>query len=436
MTAAKTDQTKQAKTAEEGALRRFWKRACANGKQTGGFLRGDFLQPAAIAGSVLLATTALATPVMATTIGAAAVALGSIWLLTKTSDVVANNASALGAKLGIPPILLGIGLGIVTSLPELAVSIGSIMAGVPDMAVGNIVGSNIANILLVLGAGAAIKPVNSKGASWKFNTAVMLGTTALFAGQMAMGVLNPVMGGAMLVGLGAYIWRAAKVAQQDKKNGFAPDEEDDNTAEGKMPKWFNAAWGVAGVAGLVASAKLLVTSASITAIGLGVTPALVGALGVAVGTSLPELAVTVKSALQGKSDMALGNILGSNIFNVLMVGGALALAGTAVPLAFGLGSAMGILNIGAFVGAAALSATAMFMNKSKGSIKRWQGGLALGLYTAFTAASVALDPGAADAEKNKTAATEPTVIEQPQQQREGFAPARLAAMRNAYHHGK
>jgi len=430
MTAAKTNQKKTAE--EEGRLRRVWKQACASGKQTGGFLRGDLLQPTAIVGSVLLATTALATPVMATTIGAAAVALGSIWLLTKTSDVVANNASSLGAKFGIPPILLGIGLGIVTSLPELAVSIGSIMAGVPDMAVGNIIGSNIANILLVLGAGAVIKPVNSKGASWKFNTAVMLGATALFAGQMAMGVLNPIMGGAMLLGLGSYIWRATKVAQKDKQNGFSPEEEDDATAEGNMPKWFNAAWGIAGVAGLVSSAKLLVTAASITAIGLGVTPALVGALGVAIGTSLPELAVTVKSALQGKSDMALGNILGSNIFNVLMVGGALALAGTAVPLAFGLGSAMGILNISTFVGAAALSATAMFLNKSKGSIKRWQGGLALGLYTAFTAASVMLDPGtAADADKNKATTPEPTVVEQ-QQQAEGFAPARLAALRTSY----
>jgi len=418
-------QTEDAKKASSSALRRAWEHTTKIGK----FMKDNPMQPLGIGGAVLLGTTALATPMLASTIGAAAVALGSIYLLTKTSDVVVNNVSALGKKWGINPLVLGIGLGIVTSLPELAVSIGSIMAGVPDMAIGNIIGSNIANTCLVLGAAAAIKPINSKGTSWKFNAAVMGGTTALFATQMAMGALNPIMGAAMLGGLGFYMWKAIKAGKKDEELGLSADapadDGEDDEAEQKMSKWFNMAWGAAGVAGLVTSANLLVGSGSALAIGLGVAPALVGALGIAIGTSLPELVVSVKAARAGKSEMALGNVLGSNIFNVMMVGGAVALAGTAVPLAFGLGSALGLLNIGAFVGAAALSGAAMFLNKKKGSIKRWQGGVGLGLYAAFTAASIALDSGQA-AVYNKMTPDKAEQVQQTEQvQRETGSQNRL-----------
>ena len=404
---AETKKKKEdAKKASSSALRNAWAQTTKIGK----FMKNDPMQPLGIAGAVLLGTTALATPMLASTVGAAAIAVGSIYLLTKTSDVVVNNVSALGKKWGINPLVLGIGLGIVTSLPELAVSIGSIMAGVPDMAIGNIVGSNIANTCLVLGAAAAIKPINSKGTSWKFNAAVMGGTTALFATQMAMGALSPIMGAAMLGGLGIYMWKAIKAGKKDEELGLSADagDDSDDDAEQKMSKWFNMGWGVAGVAGLVTSANLLVGSASALAIGLGVAPALVGALGIAIGTSLPELVVSVKAATAGKSEMALGNVLGSNIFNIMMVGGAVALAGTAVPLAFGMGSALGLLNMGAFVGAAALSGAAMFLNKKKGSIKRWQGGLGLGLYAAFTAASVALGGSVTDANAESDKTQEPT----------------------------
>ncbi|TVQ83289.1 MAG: sodium:calcium antiporter [Micavibrio sp.] len=408
--------TADTKKQAPNAARKAWEKTRATAGQTARFMRDDPLQPAGLFTAVLLGTTALATPVLATTAGAAALAVGSIWLLTKSSDIVVNNASALGGKIGIAPLVLGIGLGLVTSLPELAVSIGSLMTGVPDLALGNILGSNIANTFLVLGAAAAIKPMNAKGVSWKFNTAVMCGTTALFAGQMALGALNPVMGGAMLAGLGLYMWGAVRAGRKDKKAGIVVEDDEDSEAERKMPKWFNAMWGIAGIAGLAASAGLLVKSASLTAVGLGVSPALVGLLGVAIGTSLPELSVSVKAALKGKGDMALGNILGSNIFNVLMVGGAVAVTGAAVPLAFGLGSAMGILNIAAFTGAAAFSAAAMFMNKKKGTLKRWQGIAALGIYAAFTAASIAVDPARQEApppQKAETAVEQSISAEKP-----------------------
>ncbi|MBU0859565.1 MAG: hypothetical protein KJ667_06485, partial [Alphaproteobacteria bacterium] len=153
-------------------------------------------------------------------------------------------------------------------------------------------------------------------------------------------------------------------------------------------------YGLAGVGGLIAAAGLLINSATISATALGVSPALVGALAVAIGTSLPELAVNIKSALKGETAMAVGNILGSNIFNILVVGGAVGLAGASVPPEFGPHTSYGLLNMAAF-GASAGLLTAALMT-SKGAITRVQGAIGVGLYAAFTAASIAMG-GAAPA---------------------------------------
>jgi cation:H+ antiporter len=354
------------------------------------FLKENKSQPLAIAGALLLSTTAL-TPSILTLpfIGAAGLMAGSFYLLTKTSDIVVDNASALGKKVGVSALTLGVALGAITSLPELFVSIGSIFQGTPDIGIGNIVGSNIANILLILGVTAAITKIKeAKGVSWKFNTLSMLGATAAFGGLMATGAL-PTLGGVGLLGLlaaykvGSYIY--------SKKDAKVIPQGDDNTDPKlkKLSKSFNALWGLAGVAGVVCSADVLINSASHLALSTGISPAIVGALAVSIGTSLPELVVNVKAALKGETQMAIGNVLGSNVFNLLMVGGALGLANTAIPEGFSITSDLGKLNMGFFGASAALLAASLY--KNKGGLTKKHGYVALSLYAAYTAASFYLN---------------------------------------------
>lgn len=368
----------------------------------GRFVKEDKgIQPASIALGILLGTTALATPILGTALGAGAAMAAGMYLLMKTSDTVVNNVAVLGKKVGIAPMTLGIGLGLLTSLPELLVSGGAIMKGEPAIGIGNIVGSNIANLLLILGATAAIKKIEGKGTSWKFNAAVMGVSTAVFGAQMVLGALSPVIGCLMLGGLGLYLWQSYKQGQKDmdpaaaksgaEKNVLALPNADvaADSQEAKLPTWANIALSIAGVAGLVGAASFLVASATAFGLAAGVSPALVGVLGVAIGTSLPELTVNVKAALKGETDMALGNILGSNVFNLLMIGGIVSLTGVAVPADLNPTSTlMGLVNTATF-GLSALAAWGL-MKMNKGGIDRKHGFIGVGLYAAYTAATVYL----------------------------------------------
>jgi cation:H+ antiporter len=159
-----------------------------------------------------------------------------------------------------------------------------------------------------------------------------------------------------------------------------------NKPEGKAPKWLNVAWGVAGLAGLVGAATFTVSSAVAFGTAAGISTAVVGVLAVAIGTSLPELMVNVKSALKGDTDMAVGTILGSNVFNILGIAGMLALTGMAVPASFDpRATTLGLVNTLGF-GLSALFCAAS-MAKSKGTIGRKQGLLWMGLYAAYSAAN-------------------------------------------------
>lgn len=377
----------------------------------GFFVKDKGVQPAAIVAGLLLGTTALATPILGTMAGAGFLLAGSLGLLLKTSNIVVDNATAFGEKTKVPSMALGIGLGALTSLPELFVSGAAILAGNPAIGIGNITGSNIANILLILGGASAIRKINTKGASWKFNTAAMCGSTALFGAQMALGLLNPVAGAAMLGGLGFYLWKSYKLSKKDEaalaaeaaqaagtgtektESVAAENKPEKESAEEKMPAWFNLVWGLGGVAGLVGSSALVVSSAVAFGAAVGISPAVVGLLAVAVGTSLPELMVSVKAALKGDANMSVGNILGSNIFNILAIGGMLALTNTPVPASLNPMSTMtGLMNTAAFGGSALLLSA--LMAKTKGKISRKQGLVGLGLYAAFAVANILTGRGA------------------------------------------
>ena len=364
------------------------------------YFRQNKGEPIAIGTAVLLGTTALATPLLSSTLGAMGLMAASFYLLIKSSDVVVEAARSLGMKAKIPKLLVGLGLGAITSMPELAVSVKAALSGAAELGVGNIVGSNIANILLILGLTAAITPITSKGLSWRFNTLAMAGVTALYTAGMAYGSMGLAAGLGML-GLGAAYMAGSYKAEKDDeiaarvRGEVAPEEAVPTDGVHAFPKWLNLSYGAAGVAGLIAAAGLLVNSATVSATALGVAPALVGTLAVAVGTSLPELAVNIKAALKGETEMAVGNILGSNIFNILVVGGAVSLAGVSVPPDFSPSTSYGLLNMGAFAASGGLLAYALL--KSKGALTRAQGIAGLGLYAAFTAASFFMSAPAVEA---------------------------------------
>lgn len=334
-----------------------------------------------IALGIALGTSGLGTPLIQTTLTAGlSMALG-MYLLMKTSDVLINHSAAMGRKLGISTMTLGIALGMLTSLPELLVSIGAILQENAGLGIGNVVGSNIANILLILGVTASLRAVPRADDSWRFNMAVIALATVLFGAQMFIGALHPAFGVLLLGGLGYYCWRSYRM-------NVAPLAENNttcDTAEMCMPVWMNAALGLAGLAGLVGAAGFLVASATAFGIKAGISPVVIGVLAVAIGTSLPELTVNVRAALKGQTDMAIGNILGSNAFNILMIGGFLCFTGVDIPADLDpLDTPLGALNTAAFGGSVILLWLAM--RGRSGGLARWHGFAALAIYAAYTAA--------------------------------------------------
>lgn len=404
-------------------------------KQVVDYVRKKKVESGVLATSLLLGTTALATPMLSTAAGAAALMAGSIYLLTKTTDITLDNMLGFGSKMGMSALSLGLLIGGLNTIPEVMVSLSAVAKGAMDIGVGNVVGSNIAHVLLILGATAAVAGIgkSQKGLSWKFNTAVMTGATALFGAQLVTGSMYPAVGLGML-GLGAYYLKkrlftgkdgaALTKLEDDCETGTClfhdhghGHEHDHDEDVHKRPAWFSAALGGAGLVGLMGSASLLVQSGSALAQqGFGMSEALVGAVAVALGTSLPELMISVKAAMKDHSELAVGNVVGCSIFNTLIAGGVMSVAmgagGIDVPAAFNPSTSFGLLNLGAFAGTSGLLAAVLMANK--GAVKRWQGIGMLGLYGAYVAGSIALNGGNIDhLHKHDTALFErPPAIEQ------------------------
>jgi cation:H+ antiporter len=229
-------------------------------------------------------------------------------------ELLVRGAVGIAQRLGVSTLFTGLVIvGAATSMPEMVASVQAALAGSPDIAWGNIVGSNIANALLILGVTALIAPIAVSGMGRRdavVALAVSLGLWVLaVAGTGARGI-----GLAMLALLVAYVvWRY--------RHPGAAVPDDDHA--GHPPGWF-AAGGlfVAGLAALVAGGQALVTGAIDLALLAGVSETAIGLTVVAVGTSLPELAASLAAAVRGRPGLALGNVVGSNIYNILLIGGA------------------------------------------------------------------------------------------------------------------
>ncbi len=248
-------------------------------------------------------------------------------LLGVGGDRVVTGGVRAARAFNVPPVVIGVVLlGFGTSLPELFTSLRSVWADAPDIAIGNIVGSNIANLLLIAGAAAALTGATVTRRLVSRDGLVMLVATAFFAWLLHQNRLDAVAGGVLLAGLALFFaiamagWTAGGAGDQEA----APLDEDGAPEAGKLGALAVFALGVAIT---VAGAWTLVAGAVDLAREAGLPEAVIGATIVAIGTSLPELAATVAAALKGRTDMAIGNVFGSNIFNVLCIGGATALFG-------------------------------------------------------------------------------------------------------------
>ncbi|MGR3780773.1 MAG: calcium/sodium antiporter [Albimonas sp.] len=267
--------------------------------------------------------------------------LGGLVLLMAGGELLVRGAVQAAERIGISPLVIGLTLvGFGTSMPELVTSVKAGLAGSPGIAYGNVVGSNIANILLIAGVSALICPVIVARSALRRDAVAMLAVAAGFAALAALLPMGRVVGAGLVALLVGYIWfvirqeraaadggaihdKGAALAAADP--GLAPDRP---SARLVLPLVI----ALAGLALVVAGGSLLVGGAVALARGFGVSETMIGLTIVAVGTSAPELVTSVIAALKRQGDVAFGNVVGSNIYNILGIGGTTALiAPSSVP---------------------------------------------------------------------------------------------------------
>lgn len=282
---------------------------------------------------------------------------------------------ALARRLRVPPVVVALSIvALGTSLPELMVSIRASMEGYPNLILGNVVGSNIANVMLVGGAAAAIYPLRMKGKAVRRPGVFMLGVSVLFAVLCFTGGLTRLEGGILL---GVLVVAFSLTARDSIK---AHREEDHTPLEWVLgvPSTLPiiGLFIVIGIVSLPLGADLLVDSAVQLAERFGVSETVIGLSIVAIGTSLPEVATTVLAAMRKRSAMAVGTIIGSNTFNILGIMGITALMSDSIPVS----TRFLMLDLPLMLGMAALLMGFAFFGRAVG---RLGGGLLLSGYTFY-----------------------------------------------------
>lgn len=295
-------------------------------------------------------------------------------LLVAGGEGFVRGAVAIAEKLGMSPLLIGLTLvGFGTSLPELVTSVQAALEGAPGIAVGNVVGSNIANILLILGITALIFPIAVDKAVLRRDGSVLVVASLAALAIVMIGTLGRIAGVVLIAMLLAYVvfsYFADRRAQASQT--VAAEIE---ATGGHQPIWLSIVFVIGGLALTVFGARLLVSSAIEIATALGVSETIIGLTVVAIGTSLPELVTSIIAALRRHTDLALGNIIGSNIFNVLFILGVTALI-QPIPVP------PEIIGFDIWV---MLGATALLLGfaYTQREIVRWEGGVLVVLYGGY-----------------------------------------------------
>ena len=258
---------------------------------------------------------------------AIALLIVGLFLLVYGADRLVYGAAVISRSLGIPPLIIGMTIvGIGTSLPELIVSTTAALNGQIDMAVGNVLGSNITNILLILGVAALIHPLAARSEILRRELPLMLAVTVLCGFVLMDGTLSRLDGVLLLTAAAGFILLMLKIARLAQREG-----SDSLTMEqiAELPQDSSntvaVLWLVLAFIILPLSSRMVVDNATVIAHYFGLSELVVGLTIIAIGTSLPELATSIAGALKGEDDMAIGNIIGSNIFNTVIVLGVPAL---------------------------------------------------------------------------------------------------------------
>ena len=304
-------------------------------------------------------------------LGLAALVLGA--------ELLVRGSSRLALAWGISPLVVGLTVvAFGTSAPEAAVAVGSTLAGHPELAVGNVVGSNIFNVLFVLGTSALILPLTVSTHIVRQEVPVMIGISVLLLVQSIDGVIGRGEAALLLSLLIAHtvfqVWQSRRAVQAEK------DEFEDIAPRGQWDRH----WSVqvllvaAGLVLLVTGANTLVDSATSFAKALGMSDLVIGLTIVAVGTSLPEVATSVTAALRGERDIAIGNAVGSNTFNIL---GCLGMTGLVADGGLPISGTVQGFDLWVLL-AVAIACVPVFLTGRE--IARWEGGLFLLYYVAYT----------------------------------------------------
>lgn len=299
--------------------------------------------------------------------------LGGLVCLTAGAEGLVRGASSLARRMELSPLLIGLTvMAYGTSAPEGVVSIQAVLEGAPDLALGNVVGSNIGNVGLILGIAALLCPIRGDAQAVQLDIPIMIGVSALLLGLLADGMIGRLNGVVLLLGAISYtvirMWGSWEESRPTVRQAF----------EEAVPDRYGWGWEglfvVVGLALLVLGARLLVSGAVATAEAIGLSTAAIGLTIVAVGTSLPELATSVMAALRGHANLAIGNVVGSNIVNVL---GVLGVTACVQPI-----DAAGVTWVdgGVLFGMAVLTVPFLWMGRP---FSRWAGGALLVAYVAY-----------------------------------------------------
>lgn len=245
---------------------------------------------------------------------------GGLVLLVLGGEGALRGAIGLAQKLNVSKAMIGlIVVGFGTSAPELTVTVQAAINESPDLAIGNVVGSNIANILLILGIGGLICPMTTGPAVIRRDLTATVGSFFLLTGLSLYGVILMWHGIVMLALLIAYLVWSYRMDKKDCASAAVHEAEVDELDEAPTNPLLIALFTIGGLAGLVIGADLMVAGAIGIASDFGVSEAIIGLTIVAIGTSLPELAATTIAALRGHTDVAVANVMGSCLFNVLSI---------------------------------------------------------------------------------------------------------------------
>ena len=294
-------------------------------------------------------------------------------LLYVGAQLLVRGAETLGVRLGLSPLVAGLTIvAFGTSAPELVVSVRAAFHGYPGIAVGNVVGSNICNIALILGCAALIRPLKIHAQIVRRDVPTLIGVSVLLCLLwLAEGLGRPA-GAVLLAGIVVYTTSSVRRARRETSQVL--EEIGAAVPTPTRSAWRDLLFIGLGLAGLIGGGALFLDGAVMTAELLGVPRSVVGLTVVAVGTSLPELASSVVAAVRGQGDIAVGNVVGSNIFNILGILGVTALVHPLGP------GGIGWSDLGGMV---ALSSVLFLFVYTRRTIDRWEAGILLLVYALY-----------------------------------------------------